>query len=218
LYSENFKAFSGTDFLNFSFEFINKNNGFECRTEPFEIIEFYLKLIDFFIEDSSKSNIESILNLKTEVIVKKGKTKELNLKDNISKNLSKMDTKKTFEQSQSLRSTLKSIGEVENNKENKENNKEINENNGENEVIPSEIGVLLKISLENMDNSLKISILKRILHIFKLTLGYKSLLDNNLDELINYFGKYKENIKELLEKDGNSNENNGYCCSDCLIF
>jgi len=66
------------------------------------------------------------------------------------------------------------------------------------------------------DEHVRKSILERIFYIFKLSISYRTLIENNLSCLIKYFKKYRENIINTLEK-ANYEENTSYC-SNCLIF
>jgi len=148
------KIYSGTNLNSLQIECKNTktNSVFKSKTE--EIIELYLKLIDFFC-DLTRVNNDCVLTL--------------NLYEENSRKSSKSEVK-------------------------------------------------LSINLNFLiENSVRKYILERIHYIFKLSVSYRSMVDNNLHTLMKYFIKYSENIKILLERE-TVEQRPGCCGGKCILF
>lgn len=148
------KIYSGTNLNSLQIECKNTKTNTVYKSKTEEIIELYLKLIDFFC-DLTRVNNDCILTL--------------NLYE---ENIQKLQT----------------------------------------------CVIKLSINLNFLvENSVRKYILERIHYIFKLSVSYRSMVDNNLHTLLKYFGQYSEIFKIVLEKES-VEPRPGCCGGKCILF
>lgn len=151
------KIFSGTNLNSFQIECKNKTKSLNYKSKDEEILELYLKLIDFFC-DLTKVTHDCILTL--------------------------------F----------------------------INQENQKGNINYTASDMKLSINLNFViDSSVRRNILLRIHYIFKLSISYRTMVENNLNTLLRYFGTHGENIKIILVKE-NVEHRSDCCGGKCLIF
>lgn len=146
------KVFSGTNINSFLFEFKNKQDNIVYKTKNEDIIDIYLKLIDYF-NDLTRINHDCMLNINVYEEYKK----------------------------KSLQNDIK-------------------------------ISVNLNLTI---DNSVRKYILERIHYIFKLSISYRTMVENNLHIMLKYFDSHAKNIKKILEKE--NVEHKSCCDGGCLV-
>jgi hypothetical protein len=80
--------------------------------------------------------------------------------------------------------------------------------------LENEIKISVNLNL-TIDNSVRKYILERIHYIFKLSISYRTMVENNLHIMLKYFDSHAKNIKKILEKE--NVEHKSCCDGGCLV-